>query len=207
MASKIEDYGLIGNTYTSALVSRIGSIDWLCAPRFDSDSCFSALVGYDEHGRWSIRPSVEVRETRQEYRGDTMILETEFVCDSGVARLIEFMPVGNRCDVVRIAEGVEGEVPLEMILNVRFGYGADAPLIRKMDDGTYFLAGPDAVVLRSNLSLTHERRRATTYFQVRKGERIPLQLTWFPSHEKAPEAIDVEKALACPPRAKLPRSR
>ena len=196
MASKIEDYGLIGNTYTSALVSRSGSIDWMCAPRFDSDACFSALVGYDEHGRWSVRPTVEVRETRQRYRGDTMILETEFVCDGGVARLIDFMPVGSRCDVVRIIEGVEGEVPLEMILNVRFGYGADAPLIRKMDDGTYFLAGPDAVVLRSNLSLTHTRRRATTYFQVTKGERIPIQLTWFASHEKAPEAIDVEKALA-----------
>jgi GH15 family glucan-1,4-alpha-glucosidase len=196
MASKIEDYGLIGNTYTSALVSRSGSIDWMCAPRFDSDACFSALVGYDEHGRWSVRPTVEVRETRQRYRGDTMILETEFVCDNGVARLIDFMPVGSRCDVVRIVEGVEGEVPLEMILNVRFGYGADAPLIRKMHDGTQFLAGPDAVVLRSTLSLMYTRRRATSYFQVRKGERIPIQLTWFPSHENAPGSIDVENALA-----------
>jgi len=196
MASKIEDYGLIGNTYTSALVSRSGSIDWLCAPRFDSDACFSALVGYDEHGRWSVRPTVEVRETRQRYRDDTMILETEFVCDGGVARLIDFMPVGSRCDVVRIVVGVEGEVPLEMILNVRFGYGADAPLIRKVDDGTYFLAGPDAVILRSPLSLTHTRRRGSAYFHVRKGDRVPLQLTWFASHEKAPEAIDVEKALA-----------
>jgi GH15 family glucan-1,4-alpha-glucosidase len=196
MASRIEDYGLIGNTYTSALVSHIGSIDWLCAPRFDSDACFAALVGYDEHGRWSIRPTVEVREIRQQYRGDTMILETEFVCDGGVARIIDFMPVGSRCDVVRIVEGVEGEVPLEMSLNVRFGYGADAPLIRKMDDGTYFLAGPNAVVLRSNLPLTLTRHRAATYFHVRKGERVPIQLTWFASHEKAPEAIDGEKALA-----------
>jgi len=196
MASKIEDYGMIGNTYTSALVSRGGSIDWLCAPRFDSDACFSALVGYDEHGRWSLRPTVEVREARQRYRDDTMILETEFVCDGGVARLIDFMPVGSRCDVVRIVEGVEGEVPMEMLLSVRFGYGAEAPLIVKRDDGMYFLAGPDAVVLRSPFTLEHTRRRAATYFHVRKGERVPIQLTWFPSHEKSPEIIDVEKALA-----------
>ena len=163
MSSRIEDYGMIGNTYTSALVSRSGSIDWLCAPRFDSDACFAALVGYDEHGRWSLRPTVEVRETRQRYRDDTMILETELVCDGGVVRIIDFMPVGSRCDVVRIVEGVEGEVPLEMLLNVRFGYGANAPLIRKYDDGTYFLAGPDALVLRCSLTLEHERRTASAW--------------------------------------------
>jgi len=125
-----------------------------------------------------------------------MILETEFVCDGGVARLIDFMPVGSRCDVVRIVEGVEGEVPMEMLLNVRFGYGFDAPLIRKLDDGTYLLAGPDAVVLRCPLTLEHARRTVSAYFRVKKGERVPLQLTWFPSHEKAPEAIDVERSLA-----------
>jgi len=118
------------------------------------------------------------------------------VCDGGVARLIDFMPVGSRCDVVRIVEGVEGEVPMEMLLSVRFGYGAEAPLIVKRDDGMYFLAGPDAVVLRSPFTLEHTRRRAATYFHVRKGERVPIQLTWFPSHEKSPEIIDVEKALA-----------
>jgi GH15 family glucan-1,4-alpha-glucosidase len=125
-----------------------------------------------------------------------MILETEFVCDGGVVRLIDFMPVGSRCDVVRIAEGVDGEVPLEMLLNVRFGYGADAPLITNKGDGTYFMAGPDAIVLRSPLNLQHIGPRASAYFHVKKGERIPIQLTWFPSHEKSPEAIDVEKALA-----------
>jgi GH15 family glucan-1,4-alpha-glucosidase len=196
MASKIEDYGLIGNTYTSALVSHTGSIDWLCAPRFDSDACFAALVGYDEHGRWSVRPTADVREIRQRYRGDTMILETEFVCDAGALRLIDFMPVGSRCDVVRIVEGIEGEVPLEMLLNIRFGYGADAPLLRKLDDGMYFMAGPDAMVLRSPLNPEHQGRRASTYFHVKKGERVSMQLTWFASHEKPPEAIDVEKALA-----------
>src|SRR4051812_30709422 len=128
MASRIEDYGLIGNTRTSALVSRSGSIDWLCAPRFDSDACFAALVGYDEHGCWALRPTVPVRETTQRYRGDTMILETDLVCESGTLRIIDFMPLeGDRCDLIRIIEGLEGVVPIEMLLDVRFGYGRDRP--------------------------------------------------------------------------------
>src|SRR5258705_6936117 len=130
MASRIEDYGLIGNMRTSALVSRNGSIDWLCAPRFDSDACFSSLLGYDEHGRWSIYPTTVVRETRQRYRGDTLLLETEFICDGGVVRVTDFMSVdGGPCDVIRVVEGIEGNVPVEMILDVRFGYGAYAPWI------------------------------------------------------------------------------
>src|SRR3954467_13653680 len=103
MASRIEDYGLIGNMRTSALVSRSGDVDWLCAPRFDSDACFAALVGYDEHGRWGLRPTVPVRETRQRYQEDTLILETELVCAEGVVRFTDFMPVGGeRCDILRI---------------------------------------------------------------------------------------------------------
>ena len=93
MASKIEDYGLIGNTLTCALVSRSGSIDWLCAPRFDSDACFAALIGYEEHGRWALRPAVRTRETRQRYRDNSMVLETEFVCDGGTFRIVDFMPM------------------------------------------------------------------------------------------------------------------
>jgi GH15 family glucan-1,4-alpha-glucosidase len=95
MASRIEDYGLIGNTRTAALVSRSGSIDWLCVPRFDSDACLAALIGYDEHGAWSLRPTVPIRETRQRYRDETLILETEFVCDGGAVRITDFMPVGS----------------------------------------------------------------------------------------------------------------
>lgn len=115
MADKIENYGLIGNMQTAALVSRSGSIDWLCAPHFDSDACFTSIVGYDEHGRWSIRPGAAVRETRQRYRGDTMILETEFTCDGGVVRITDAMPVNaGPCDVIRIIEGVEGELPVEI---------------------------------------------------------------------------------------------
>src|ERR1700757_4248750 len=105
MPSKIEDYGLIGNTFTCALVSRSGSIDWLCAPRFDSDACFTSLLGYDKHGRGGLGPTVTVCENRQRYRGDTMILETEFACDGGEVRVIDFMGMSGRCDVVRIIEG------------------------------------------------------------------------------------------------------
>jgi GH15 family glucan-1,4-alpha-glucosidase len=196
MASKIEDYGLIGDTHTCALVSRSGSIDWLCAPRFDSDACFAALVGYDEHGRWALQPAVRVRENRQRYRDDSMVLETEFVCDGGVVRVIDFMAMGSRCNVVRIVEGVDGEVPVEMLLDVRFGYGADAPLIDMTRDGTCFLAGPDALILRGPLSLTQDGLRVSATLQVRKGDRIPLQLTWFPSHEQPPAGADAEQLLA-----------
>jgi GH15 family glucan-1,4-alpha-glucosidase len=117
MASRIEDYGLSGNMRTAAIVSRSGSIDWLCAPRFDSDAFLAALLGYDEHGCWSIRPATSIRETRQRYREDSLVLETEFVCDGGTVRVTDFMPLGSeRCDVVRIVEGLEGDVSLEMML-------------------------------------------------------------------------------------------
>jgi GH15 family glucan-1,4-alpha-glucosidase len=197
VASKIEDYGLIGNTLTTALVSRSGSIDWLCAPRFDSDACFTALIGYDEHGSWGIRPTVPIRETRQRYRDDTLVLETEFACDGGAVRIVDFMPVEGRSDVVRIIEGLDGEVPFEMLLNIRFGFGADAPLIEKTaDGGTSFMAGPDALVLRGPAPLQFEAKRVSAYLTVKKGDRVPLQLTWFPSHESPPPALDVDKALA-----------
>ena len=195
MASKIEDYGLIGNTYTCALVSRTGSIDWLCAPRFDSDACFAALVGYDEHGCWALRPAVRTRETRQRYRDDTMVLETELVCDGGVVRIVDFMPMGSRCDIVRIVEGLDGEVPIEMLLDVRFGYGADAPLIDMTRDGTRFVAGPDALILRGPLALTQDGPRVSALLQIRKGDRIPMQLTWYPAHEQPPAPGDPDRAL------------
>ena len=196
MASKIEDYGLIGNTYTCALVSRGGSIDWLCAPRFDSDSCFTALLGYDKHGRWGLRPTVTVRENRQRYRGDTMILETEFACDGGVVRVIDFMAMSGRCDVVRIIEGLNGEVPLEMLLDIRFGYGANAPSIEKVGDGIRFVCGPDAFVLRTPVALDQSASSVSAHFRVKRGDRTPLQLSWFASHEQPFPPTDFEQALA-----------
>jgi len=195
MASRIEDYGLIGNTRTCALVSRMGSIDWFCTPRFDSDACFASLVGYDEHGRWALRPAVRVHESKQFYWQDSMVLATEMACDGGTIRILDFMPVGDRCEIIRIVEGVEGEVPVEMLLNVRFGYGADWPLVELTRDGTMFAAGPDALILRGPLALTQNDRRVSAELRVKAGDRIPIQLTWFPSHERPPAGIDVEEAL------------
>ncbi len=196
MASKIEDYGLIGNTRTAALVSRSGSIDWLCAPRFDSDACFAGLVGYDEHGSWALRPAVRVRESNQRYRDNSMVLETDLICEGGAIRITDYMPMNDGCDVVRIVEGLDGEVPVEMLLTVRFGYGADWPLIEMTKDGTRFLAGPDALILRGPLALTQIGRRVSSQLQVRNGDRIPLQLTWFPSHLEPPAWTDPEQTLA-----------
>jgi GH15 family glucan-1,4-alpha-glucosidase len=199
MASRIEDYGLIGNTRTAALVSRAGSIDWFCAPRFDSDACFAALVGYDEHGAWAIRPTVATRETRQRYRGDTMILETEYVCDGGTVRITDFMPIEaseDRSDLVRIVEGIEGEVPLEVMLDVRFGYGADAPWISRTPQGLLFIAGPNALVLRGSGEPRSNDGRVTAVLNVRQGDRIPFQLSWYQSHEEPPEPLDETASLA-----------
>ena len=201
MASRIEDYGLIGNTRTAALVSRHGSIDWFGGPRFDSDACFAALIGYDEHGRWQIRPTVAVHETKQRYRGDTMILETEFFCDSGAVRIIDFMPMGHgeedsRCDLVRVIEGLQGEVPVEMLLDVRFGYGKDTPWVTPTDGGMQFTAGPDTLVFRGQIDIRGEGSRVSAYVNVKQGDRIPLQLVLHPSHEPTPQPLAAEDVLS-----------
>ena len=196
MASRIEDYGLLGDLHTAALVSIDGSVDWLCVPRFDSDACFAALVGYDEHGRWAVRPTVAVRERHQRNRGDTLILETEVVCDGGAIRLIEFMPATEgRCDVVRIVEGVEGEVPMEMMLDVRFGYGANTPWITPAMNGFAFVAGPDAGLVRGSVRMDRSTRGVTALFSVKRGDRLALQFNWHPSHLGNPPELDVEREL------------
>jgi len=195
MASRIEDYGLIGNTRTAALVSRFGDVDWLCAPHFDSDACFAALLGYDDHGRWALRPTVAVRENRHRYRDETLILESEWICDGGAVRVVDFMPVGDRCDVVRIVEGIEGEVPLEMLLDVRFGYGADKPWVTLAHETALFTAGPDTLVFRGPVELVRVGRSVSAHLRVQKGQRVGLQLTWFPSHERVPDALSTDSAL------------
>jgi GH15 family glucan-1,4-alpha-glucosidase len=199
MASRIEDYGLIGDTRTAALVSKSGSIDWLCVPRFDADACFAALVGYDEHGCWALRPTVAIRETKQRYRGDTLILETDFICDGGAVRVTDFMPIGGadeRCDLVRVVEGLDGEVPLEMLLEARFGYGAESPWITPEGDAIRFIAGPNALVLRAPIEGRIQGGRVSGLLKVKKGDRLPLSLIWYPSHEEPPQPIDPERALA-----------
>ena len=154
MPLPIEDYAVIGDTETAALVGRNGSIDWLCVPRFDSGAIFAALLGTEEHGRWLIAPASPIRATRRRYRGDTMVLETEFDTDEGTVRLIDFMPIrGEAMDVVRIVEGVRGRVPMRMDLRLRFDYGHIVPWVRRVDADLVAVAGPDAVWLRTPVEL------------------------------------------------------
>jgi GH15 family glucan-1,4-alpha-glucosidase len=197
MASRIEDYGLIGNMHTAALISLSGSIEWLPAPRFDSDAFFASLVGYDEHGSWSMRPTSAIRESRQRYRDNSMILETEFVCDGGAVRITDFMPlVKDRCSLVRILEGLEGSVQMETLVNVQFGYGAYSPWISHEGDATRFVGGPDAVSLRAPVTLYRKGNHVAALIEVRKGDRLPFQLDWYPSQEDAPPALDASLELS-----------
>lgn len=196
MAARIESYGMIGNSQTAALLSDAGSLDWLCAPRFDSDACLAALIGYDEHGRWALRPTVPVRQRNQRYRGDTLILETEVACDGGTIRHTDFMPLSDsRCDVIRIVEGVEGEVPMEMLLDVRFGYGANAPWITPAANGFSLVSGPDAALIRGAVKMNPSEHGINAYFSLKKGDRIAFQLNWHPSHLADPPVLDVEREL------------
>jgi len=195
MASRIEDYGLIGNLRTGALVSKAGSIDWLCAPRFDSKACFAALVGYDEHGRWSLEPASPVRSRRQRYRGDTLVLETDVTCDEGAYRLIEFMPPGERTDIVRIVEGVEGDVPLQMVLCARFDYGLNRPWATRTADGFSLIAGPDALLIRGPVEMRQTDRGIEADLRLRARDRLPLTLTWYQSHLAEPSVVDSHAEL------------
>ena len=195
MASRIEDYGFIGNTRTAALISKAGSLDWLCMPRFDSDACFAALLGFDAHGTWSIAPTTAVRERRQRYLGDTLILESEVACDGGAIRLTEFMPVGDRSEVIRIIEGIEGEVPMQMILSPRFGYGANRPWATRVEGGFRLVGGPDALVARGPIAMHESGGQVVSYFTIRKGDRHGITLSWYASHEVEPAAVDVEDEL------------
>jgi GH15 family glucan-1,4-alpha-glucosidase len=193
----IEDYGLIGDLQTAALVSRRGSIDWLCFPRFDSGASFAALLGTPENGHWTIRPAGEFDTPKRRYRDDTLVLETELENGSGTVRLIDFMPPRQtKPDVVRIVEGVRGRVEMQMELVLRFDYGSIVPWVRNLDGTLLAVAGPDAVALRAPVEL--EGRNLHTYasFTVAEGDRIPFVLTWFPSNEALPNEVDPEAALS-----------
>ncbi len=150
MAARIEDYAIIGDCRTAALVSRDGSIDWFCCPRFDSEACLAALLGTPEHGHWSITPQAQARITRR-YRPDTLVLETQFETDDGAATLIDFMPLdGQRSTIVRLFVGTRGKVAIKTELILRFGYGAIVPWVTRLEDGALrAIAGPDMVILRT----------------------------------------------------------
>jgi GH15 family glucan-1,4-alpha-glucosidase len=194
MSSRIEDYALIGNTYTAALVGRDGSIDWLCMPRFDAGACFAALLGTWENGRWLIAPAVKAKTVRRKYRGDTLVVETEFELAGGErAAVIDFMPIcerDGRIDVIRIVEGRGGVVPMQMEAVFRFDYGRIVPWVRSRKYGLYAVAGPDALQLRTPVAMHGENLKTVAEFEVRDGERIPFTLTWYLSHLEEPGARD-----------------
>jgi GH15 family glucan-1,4-alpha-glucosidase len=198
MALRIEDYAMIGDLQTAALVSREGSIDWLCFPRFDSGACFAALLGDEDNGRWVIEPNVAFRGVDRRYRGDTLILETEWLTAEGAVRVLDFMPPrGAAPDVVRIVEGIRGRVPMRSELVIRFDYGSIVPWVRRMNEaGTRVaVAGPDALCLRTQAPVRGEHFRTLSDFVVEEGDRVAFTLTWFPSHTEYPAAIDAVQAL------------
>lgn len=196
MAGRIEDYALIGDLQTAALVERHGSIDWLCFPRFDSGACFAALLGDERHGRWALAP-VEGGRPRRRYLHDTLVLETEWHAPEGSARVLDFMPPrGRDPDVVRIVEGLRGRVEFRSELAIRFDYGSIVPWMRRLGDANVAVGGPDALTFRTTAPVRGENLQTISEFAVEEGERVPFVLTWFPSHADPPAGIDPEHALA-----------
>ena len=198
--ARIEDYALLGDLQTAALVERGGSIDWLCFPRFDSDACFAALLGGPENGRWLLAPTAKATSTRR-YLHDTLVLETTWETEDGsVARVIDFMPPrGKAPDLVRIVEGVRGRVEFRSELTIRFGYGRVVPWMRKRtheEDTRVALAGPDALCFRTPATTRGEDMSTVSELAVDEGERVPFVLTWFPSNEDVSAPTDAEVALA-----------
>ncbi|BBF63847.1 glycoside hydrolase family 15 protein [Acidithiobacillus ferridurans] len=196
MSLPIEDYALIGDCHTAALVGSDGSIDWLCFPRFDSGACFAALLGEPEHGRWLIAPVAEVRNIRRKYRPGTLILETDFEADAGAVRIIDFMSLSeDRWDVLRIVEGLRGRVAMRMELIIRFDYGSIMPWVQRSGDTLLATAGPDRLELRSEVAVHGENMKTMAEFHVSKGERINFALNYRPSYEAAQSTIDPEQEL------------
>jgi GH15 family glucan-1,4-alpha-glucosidase len=196
MSLPIENYALIGDCHTAALVGNDGSIDWLCFPRFDSAACFAALLGAAEHGRWLLAPSAQVNQVRRKYRGDTLVLETEFDTDEGRVRIIDFMPLSDRrWDIVRIVEGLSGRVSLRMELIVRFDYGAIVPWVHRAGGILLFTAGPDTLELAASVAVEGENLKSVAEFSVSEGERESFVLNYRPSHLDTQPVIDPEQAL------------
>jgi GH15 family glucan-1,4-alpha-glucosidase len=196
MALRIEDYALIGDCRTAALVSRDGSIDWLCAPRFDSGACFAALVGTADNGRWRIAPREEVQRVRRRYRAGTLVLETEFSTASGTVVVVDAMARNSDSPrVLRLVEGKEGQVPMHLELVIRFDYGSIVPWVRRLEEGLSAIAGPDKLRLHAGVEVRGEGLTTVADFTVSAGQRVPFQLAWHPSHVPPPPGLDVEQAL------------
>jgi GH15 family glucan-1,4-alpha-glucosidase len=192
----IEDYALIGNCQSAALVSRYGSIDWLCWPRFDSPACFAALLGTPDNGRWKLFPATHPSAITRRYRPDTMILETEFATSEGRVALIDFM-VPEKAAIVRIVAGLEGSVAMHMDLALRFEYGSAVPWVTRLNHGrgVRAIAGPDQVVLTSDIPLKGRKLTTVADFTVAAGQRVHFVMSHAASHETSPVPPDAEQAL------------
>jgi GH15 family glucan-1,4-alpha-glucosidase len=196
---RIEDYALIGDLHTAALVGRDGSIDWLCVPRFDSGACFAALLGDEDNGHWRIAPAGARTCTSRSYRGETLVLETVWERPEGTVKVIDFMPHRDEVpDIVRIVEGVSGRVEMRGELRLRFDYGRIIPWVRRIDGRRRAVAGPDAVWLRADSNAHTYGRDFCTHseFTVAAGERYGFVMTWHPSHQPSPAPTDPDEALA-----------
>ena len=200
VGQRIEDYAVIGDLHTTALVGLDGSIDWLCLPHFDSGACFARLVGTDDNGYWRIAPAGApgtLKATRRRYREDTLVLETEFETDDGVVRVVDCMPIREKHpQVVRIVQGVSGEVKVRMELCVRFDYGEVIPWATRHDSLLTLTAGPDSVALWTRAETRGEGMKTVADLTVREGQQIPFTLTWYPSHDPPPRPIDGWYAVA-----------
>ena len=196
MAVLIEDYALLGNCRTAALVARDGSLDWLCFPRFDAPACFSALLGDSDNGRWKIAPVDAQCQTVRRYRDGTLILETSFTTETGRALLLDFMPMDVDSSVVRLVIGLEGRVDFSMDLAIRFDYGSTVPWVEKREPHTMTaVAGPEMLVLRTPAELHPMDHHTESCFTVEAGQRLGFALGWQASHEPVREAFDIEQAL------------
>jgi len=199
MSSAIEDYALIGNLCTTALVDRAGSIDWLCIPRFDSSSCFASILGNTKNGRWLLAPQGDVKRVRRQYRDQTLVLETEFETESGVATVVDFMPIADRpdqVDVVRIVRGIRGQVPMRAELILRFDYGRTIPWVRKRDYGLSAVSGPNAIAMRTEVPLRSEDYTTFAEFTIAEGQSVPFRMTWYPSNQDEPADLDPLRMLS-----------
>ncbi|HEY7603729.1 MAG TPA: glycoside hydrolase family 15 protein, partial [Gaiellaceae bacterium] len=195
-STPIEDYALLSNLHTAALVSMDGSVDWLCLPRFDSAACFAALLGAPEHGRWLIAPSQEPKSVSRRYLPETLVLETTFETEAGAVRLFDFMPPGRDDTVLaRIVEGIEGEVEISTELVLRFEYGSAVPWMRRRDGTWLAVVGPNAVRIESAIELKGEDFTSVGSTTVAAGERLAFALTWFASHGEPPAPVEADAAL------------
>ncbi|MEU8542729.1 glycoside hydrolase family 15 protein [Streptomyces sp. NPDC048717] len=198
MTQRIDDYALIGDLQTAALVGRDGSVDWLCLPRFDSAACFAALLGDEENGHWRLAPKGATTCTSRRYAEDTLVLETLWETRTGTVKVVDFMPQRDLApDLIRIVEGVSGSVEMSGVLRLRFDYGSIVPWMRRAGGHRVAVAGPDSVWLRSEPPVKTWGQQLSTCseFTVAAGQRVAFVLTWHPSHEPRPRLVDPFEAL------------